>query len=69
MNAKRTIGLVGAAALAVAAHAAEVRSVKGSSSANVSIMDTATWGISSFSAEDDYIVAHRGICIRGGRPG
>lgn len=59
---QKIIALMGVAAIAVA-YGGEVRSVKGSTSKNVSIMDTDTWGVSSFSAEDDYIVDDNGICI------
>lgn len=51
-------------ALAVfAAKCAEIRTVKGASAANTSIMNTSTWGIDAFSAEDDYFITSNGVCI------
>ncbi|MBQ6008567.1 MAG: hypothetical protein IJL17_08505 [Kiritimatiellae bacterium] len=64
MNARKTIGLVWAVAIAVVAQGAEVESVKSATGQGVSIFDPATWGISGvLSSADDYILKHNGISV------
>lgn len=68
MQAKKTIGLVGAVAIAVVVHGAEIESVKGAASAGVSIFDPATWGLAdALSSADDYILKHNGISVNPSR--
>ena len=68
MNAKKTIGLVWAVAIAVVAQGAEVESVKSATGQGVSIFDPATWGISGdLSSADDYILKHNGISVNPSR--
>ena len=62
MNAK-TIEIILAVSAVFALSGAEVQTIKGSGSQNVSIMDVATWGIDAFSADDDYIVVHDGVTV------
>ena len=57
---EKYFGMVSAA---FALSGAEVQTIKGSGSQNVSIMDVATWGIEAFSADDDYIVVHDGVTV------
>ncbi len=68
MQAKKTIGLVGAVAIAVVVHGAEIESVKGAASAGVSIFDPATWGLAdALSSANDYILKHNGISVNPSR--